>query len=202
MYRLTDNISYKVFLTLNFLIKVSVVLLVLLPLIYPHLPQYQGKAMGVRMIMYPVATLVVPFLWLILSKGRSYPHKIDILFVLPFLIDTLGNSLNFYNTTDYFDRYAHFLNWLLITTAFGSAISTLNISRLNVLGLSIGFGSVTHILWEIGEYVVMMMGASGLQLTYNDTIDDLILSFLGTLTGSILVVTLLWKARLMPVDNT
>jgi len=202
MYQNSNSLSDRVLLALNLLVKISVVLLILLPLISPHLPQFQGKAMGARMIMYPIATLIVPFLWLILGKRERFPHIIDILFVLPFLIDTLGNTLNFYNTTEYFDRCAHYLNWLLITIAFGSAVSVLSISRLNVLGLSIGFGSATHILWEIGEYIVMMMGASGLQLTYNDTIDDLILSFLGTLTASILVVTVFWKAKLMPDANS
>ena len=44
----------------------------------------------------------------------------------------------------------------------------------------------------------MQMGASGLQLTYNDTIEDLILSLIGSIIGSVLVTTIFWKAKLMP----
>ncbi len=170
----------------------------MLPLILPDLPQFEGKAMGARMIMYPVAGLLVPLIWYFLSRKSPYPHLIDIIFVLPFVIDSGGNALNLYNTAPNFDRFAHLFNWLALTTALGSAVSVLNLNRKIVFSLVLGFGAITHILWEISGFVVMRMGASGLQLTYNDTIDDLILSLLGSILGSALVTTIFWKAKLMP----
>ena len=118
--------------------------------------------------------------------------------VLPFVVDSSGNALNLYNTTQNFDRFAHWFNWVSLTAAFGSAVSVLRITRLNVAALAVGFGATTHVLWEIGEFFVMQMGASGLQLTYNDTLDDMILSFFGTLFGALLVTTLFWRGLLMP----
>jgi hypothetical protein len=172
--------------------------LILLAVIEPDLPQFQGKAMGARLILYPLATLVVPIIWLIVGRRSPYPHLIDILVVLPFVNDTAGNALNLYNTTPYFDRYAHWFSWALLTTAFGSSVSVIQITRINVFALAIGFGVTTSVLWEIAEFILMQMGASGLQLTYNDTMDDLILSTLGSFVGSFLVITLFWRGKLMP----
>lgn len=154
--------------------------------------------MGARMIMYPAAGLLVPLIWYFLSRKSPYPHLVDIIFVLPFIIDSGGNALNLYNTMPSFDRFAHLFNWLALTTALGSAVSVLNLNRKIIFSLTVGFGATTHILWEIGEFAVMRMGASGLQLTYNDTIDDLILSLIGSIIGSVLVTTIFWKAKLMP----
>ncbi len=118
--------------------------------------------------------------------------------VLPFVIDSGGNALDLYNTAPNFDRFAHLFNWLAHTTAQGSAVSVLNLNRKIVFSLVLGFGATTNILWEISEFIVMQMGASGLQLTYNDTIEDLILSLIGSIIGSVLVTTIFWKAKLMP----
>lgn len=183
---------------LNVLVKLINIALILLAVVEPDLPQFQGKAMGARLIMYPLAVLVVPVIWMILGRRSPYPHLIDILAVLPFVNDTAGNALNLYNTTRIFDRFAHWFSWASLTTAFGSAVSLTRIKRINVFALALGFGVTTIVLWEIAEFIVMRMGASGLQLTYSDTMDDLILSSLGSLVGSILVTTLFWRGKLMP----
>ena len=183
---------------LNIFIKLLNIGLILLPVLAPDLPQFQGKAIGARLILYPAAVFIVPLIWFLISKRSAYPHLVDILVVLPFVVDSGGNALNLYNTTQSFDRFAHWFNWVSLTLTFGSAVSVLSITRLNVAALAIGFGATTHVLWEIAEFIVMRMGASGLQLTYNDTLEDLILSFIGTLVGSLLVTTLFWRGRLMP----
>ena len=58
-------------------------------------------------------------------------------------------------------------------------------------GLAVGFGAVVDILWEIGEYLLQRSGASGLQLTYENTIQDLAMSLTGAVVGAILVATVL-----------
>jgi len=182
----------------NMFIKGMNVFLILIPVFFADLPQFQGKAIGARLILYPAAGLIVPVIWWLFSKKSPFPHLVDILVVLPFIIDSGGNALNLYNTTEFYDRFAHWFNWMSLTVAFGSAVSICKITRVNVASLAIGFGAVTHILWEVGEFVVMQMGASGLQLTYTDTLEDLILSFFGTVIGSLLVVSVFWRAKLMP----
>jgi len=193
--------SSKIMCGINIFVKLLNVFLILVPAFFPDLPQFQGKAIGARLFLYPAAGLIVPLLWWFINRKTPFPHLVDILVVLPFIIDSGGNALNLYNTTEFFDRFAHWFNWVSLTIAFGSAVSVCKITRLNTASLAIGFGATTHILWEIGEYLVMLMGASGLQFTYVDTLEDLMLSFLGTVVGSFLVISVFWRAKLMPQNE-
>jgi hypothetical protein len=58
----------------------------------------------------------------------------------------------------------------------------------------LGFGAVIDILWEAGEFAMMRSGASGLQLTYENTIQDLVMSLFGAAVAALLMATLLWPA--------
>ena len=62
------------------------------------LERFDGKAFGARLIAYPLATLIVPAGWWLGSRRPPYPYAADILFTLPFLIDTLGNVFDLYDT--------------------------------------------------------------------------------------------------------
>jgi hypothetical protein len=70
--------------------------------------------------------------------------------------------------------------------------------RWVAFGLALGFGAVTDIVWEIGEFALMRSGASGLQLTYENTIQDLALSLTGAALGALTVATILWPAAGTP----
>ena len=83
------------------------------------LERFEGKAFGARLIAYPLATLVVPAAWWFGSRRPPYPYAADILFTLPFLIDTLGNVFDLYDTIEWWDDANHFVNWALLTAAFG-----------------------------------------------------------------------------------
>ena len=171
--------------------KLALVGLLLFSVLAPELPQFAGKAMTARALTYPLAALAVPVLWWFRGRARPYPHLVDLLVVLPFVIDLAGNALDLYVTT-WFDGVAHFLNWALLVAAVGVFLGTTGLRRLIVWGLAVGFGASTHIVWEIVEYGVMALGSSGLSLTYEDTIADLALSFGGSLAGATASVTLLW----------
>jgi hypothetical protein len=184
---------------LNLSAKVTLVALLLLGVAAPDWPQFHGKAMLARALSFPLAALLVPVLWAVRGRPRPYPHLLDFLVVLPFIVDSGGNAVNLYNTTTVFDRIAHWFNWAVLTTGFGLLMSSLPLARWNVFALAVGFGATTHIAWEVIEYGLMQLGSSGLQLTYGDTIDDLVLSLVGSLTGAILVCTVLWRSTLVPV---
>jgi len=160
--------------------------------------QFQGKAMLPRALTYPLAAALVPLWWRLRGRPEPYPHLLDLLVVLPFLIDTAGNALNLYNTTEFFDRFAHWLNWAILVAAFGAIMSVLGLARLNVFALAVGFGTTTHVCWEVIEYGLMQLGAGGLQLTYADTMEDLVLSMLGSVFGAWIAVTVLWGRRILP----
>lgn len=150
------------------------------------LERFNGKAMWARALTYPLAALIVPVAWRLRGRTRPYPHLIDILIVLPFLIDTGGNVLDLYSLW-WFDDVAHFLNWLILVSAFALALQRTSLARLPAWSIAVGFGAATEILWELCEYGVMKLGSSGLQLTYEDTIGDLALGGLGTLLGATIV---------------
>src|SRR5205085_774371 len=76
----------------------------------PDLPQFAGKAMTGRAIGYPVAALIVPVVWWLgRRRGWAYPYAVDVLVVLPFLIDMAGNAANLYDTVTWWDDLNHFV---------------------------------------------------------------------------------------------
>ena len=123
--------------------------------------------------------------------GRAYPYASDILFVLPFLIDTIGNALDLYDTIDWWDDANHFVNWALLSGALAAALARTHIRGAELFGLVVGFGGVTAILWEIGEYFAFIRNSSELSTAYTDTLGDMALGLSGsTLTATIAVVVL------------
>ena len=78
--------------------------------------------------------------------------------MLPFLIDVVGNALDLYDSIDWWDDLNHFVNWGILTTAFGLLLIRLPLGRLNIAGLMVGFGAVTAVLWEFAEYFTFIRG--------------------------------------------
>lgn len=171
----------------NVAAKALLVALLLYAVANPEMPRFAGKAMVTRALLYPIAALLVPIGWLLRGRPRPYPHAPDALLVSPFLIDVGGNAADLYNTVAWFDNVAHTLTWMLLVLAIGSFIARLNLAPWVVGALCVGFGATTHILWEIIEYLLMVSGNSGLQLTYGDTIGDLALSLTGTVVAGVTV---------------
>ena len=61
----------------------------------PELPQFQGKAFIGRAVVYPLALIVLPAIWVAFWRRRHpFPVLSDILLGLPFLFDMVGNALN------------------------------------------------------------------------------------------------------------
>ena len=79
-------------------VKVVLLGLLLFSVLAPELPQFAGKAMTARALTYPLAALVVPVVWWLRGRGRPYPHLVDVLVVLPFVIDVASNALDLYST--------------------------------------------------------------------------------------------------------
>lgn len=176
----------------NLTAKVALVALLLFAVANPEMPRFAGKAMLVRALTYPLATILVPAVWLLLGRPRPYPHAADALLVSPFLVDVAGNVANLYDTLVWFDDAAHALTWMLLVLAVGSFLLRLRLAPWITAALCVGFGATTHIVWEIIEYLLMVSGNSGLQLTYGDTIGDLALSLTGSVVAGAVVG---WRAR-------
>src|SRR5919198_2925749 len=110
-------------LWLDLTVKAALVGLLLFAVARPDLPQFAGKAIVGRAVTYPLATLIVPVAWWLVQRRRDrpvpYPYALDVLLVLPFLVDTAGNAANLYDTIDWWDDANHLVNWGLLVTGFG-----------------------------------------------------------------------------------
>jgi len=157
-----------------------------------ELDRFAGKAMTARALLYPVAIVVIPIGWTLRGRKPPYPYLADLPLVLPFLVDMGGNALDLYNTVVWFDDAAHAVTWMFLVLAVGSLILRLGLEPWIATCLAIGFGAVSHILWEIIEFVAMWIGSPGLQLTYGDTIGDLALSLCGTVIAGLVTG---WRAE-------
>jgi len=173
----------------NFAAKAALIGLLLFAVIRPDLPQFEGKAMTARLFTFGISAVFLPLIWLVLRPRRPYPHAIDLCLVAPFLLDTAGNALDLYGTIEWFDDAMHYLNWVPWVTAFGLALVTFAppIPRWALFGVVLGFGAVTHILWELAEFVTFIRGGPEEATAYRDTLGDLTLSLLGSLTGALIV---------------
>jgi hypothetical protein len=123
---------------------------------------------------------------------RDYPYALDILLVLPFLIDVAGNASNLYDTIGWWDDLNHFVNWAILVLAFGQFLIRLPLDRWVVAGLAVGFGAVTAVLWEFAEYYTFIRHSSEQQTAYTDTLGDLALGLTGSAVAAALTVTVLW----------
>ncbi len=101
------------------------------------------------------------------------------LLTLPFLVDTVGNALDLYDTIEWWDDANHLVNWALLAGAMG-AICRPRAGSWTTLALVVGFGAVTAILWEIAEYFAFIRESTELATAYTDTLGDLILGLAGS----------------------
>jgi hypothetical protein len=173
-------------------VKAALIGLLLFAVARPDLPQFEGKGIVGRTIAYPAAALLVPAAWALVLRRRriAYPYDIDVLLVLPFLIDTAGNAANLYDTVDWWDDANHFVNWAILVGAFGCLLRRLELGRLESFALAVGFGAVTAVLWEFGEYLTFIRNnANELRTAYTDTLGDLALGLSGSVLAALLLVT-------------
>lgn len=189
--------THKPVFWINLVLKAALLGLLLFAVAGPELPQFQGKAIIARAVFYPIAALIIPVGWWFVGKRRNaaYPYDVDILFVLPFLIDTAGNAANLYDTIDVWDDLNHLVNWGILSAAFGRLLVRFPLSRLLVASLAVGFGAVTAILWEFAEYISFVKDSPEAQTAYTDTLGDLALGLTGSLIAAVLLVTVFWPNK-------
>ena len=147
---------------------------------FSGLQQFEGKAFLWRLVTYPVAVLVVPIVWGMIDKRGSYPYTVDILLTMPFLIDTVGNTLDLYDTIGWWDDANHLVNWSLLSGAIGALAWRNHVRAWRTLAYAVGFGATTAILWEIAEYVAFIRNSTELDTAYIDTLGDLALGLTGS----------------------
>jgi hypothetical protein len=187
--------GYRALVALDIAAKAALFALLAHALLNPELPQYADKAMQWRAISYPVAVLAIPVAWWFFWRPRPFPVVTDLLFTLAFLIDTLGNALDLYDSIEWWDDLNHFGNWILLSAAFVALGWPRDASRLTRVALGVGFGAVAAILWELAEYVTFIPGSAEAATAYRDTLGDLGLGLLGSLVGASLAAWALDRSQ-------
>ena len=162
---------------------------------FSGLQQFDGKAFGARLATYPLSLVVVPAAWWIWARRSPFPYAVDILLGLPFLIDVLGNAFDLYDTVDHWDDANHFVNWAILCSAFAQFLLRLPLPRWVLFGLTVGFGGVTAVLWEFGEYYAFIRHSDELRTAYTDTLGDLCLGLSGSVLAAVIAVVLAARAK-------
>lgn len=151
-------------------------------------PRFRGKAMRVRAIGYTVVLFIVPVVWRLRGRPEPYPHEVDLLATLPVLVDAAGNATGLYQGA-HVDDAVHFGNGALISGVIGSLIQPRTRTAWEAATFATSMTMAAEAAWEIFEWTAMKLGSKRMDLTYDDTIEDLIETSAGALLGGI--VTLL-----------
>ena len=155
-----------------------------IPLVDPERSSFRGKAMGIRAAGYPAFTLALPAAWLAAGRPQPYPWRADLALSGPLVVDAGGNVLGLFSKHEHFDRISHGLGWTFVALAAGDAIRPVARHAGLTLVAAVGVGAIVAVAWEIGEFAAWKSGSSGLDLTYEDTIDDLVFGLLGSVAGA------------------
>ena len=169
-------------------LKVVLVALVLFAVTHLEWDRFADKAMTARAVIYPLAALVVPAVWLAARRRFAYPAVVDALLVTPFVVDLAGNALDLYDRVSWFDDACHLVNWAILTLAVGLPIARRTVPWV-ALGLCVGFGATTAILWEVGEYGAFILKTDESVTAYRDTVGDLTLGLTGSVVAGIVAAT-------------
>ena len=152
-------------------------------------PRLRGKAIRTRALGYSAALLLVPLAWRFLPGPRDpYPRSLDLAVTMPLLADAAGNAFGIYERVR-IDDAVHTANAAILAGVSGSLIAP-HVDERWQAALAGGAISIAgETLWETMEYVAWRMGQDGMDLTYEDTMDDIIGTWVGALAGAAYILT-------------
>lgn len=170
------------------LVKVAVVAFAIDAVLNEGEPRYRGKAMRLRAVGYVGTLFLVPVLWRLRGRREPYPRELDLLVALPLLADAWGNAAGIYQHA-HVDDAIHFANGALFTSAVGAVVTPRTRTAWEAAGAATAIGTSAAALWEVAEWTASKFGARGMDLSYDDTMADLIETMAGAAVGGL--VTLL-----------
>jgi hypothetical protein len=163
-------------------------------------PRYHGKGMRLRAIGYAGAMLLVPVAWRLRGRTDPYPRALDLAVTLPLLADAGGNAAGIYQRA-HVDDVIHFANGALFASVAGALVSPRAQTSWEAAAVATAAGTSAAAGWEIAEWIGLKLGARGMNLTYDDTMADLIETTAGAALGG-LVTLLRHPARLRHVPGS
>jgi hypothetical protein len=158
---------------------------------WPGIERFADKAFGARLLAYPALMLLAPAVWWLVVRRRDRaaepPYAAFTLIMLPFLIDVTGNSLDLYDTLEWWDDANHYVNWLLLLAGLGLLLAGDVRPDWALPVLVTGLGAILAIGWELGEWFTFIRHGTELDTAYEDTLGDLTLGTLGSLTAGLIL---------------
>ena len=157
----------------------------------PGIERFDDKAFGARLAAYPAMMLLVPAIWWLAVKRRrpdaTPPYVAFALIMLGFLVDTTGNSLDFYDSLVWWDDLNHFVNWFFLLSGIGLIIARDLKPRWAQVLLVAGLGCLLALGWEIGEWYTFIRHGTELDTAYEDTLADMTLGSCGAFLAALVV---------------
>ena len=163
-------------------------------------PRYHGKGSRLRAIGYAGGLLLAPLAWRIRGRRDPYPRELDLAVTFPLLIDAGGNAIGLYQRA-HVDDLVHFTDGALVAAVIGALATPRVRTPWEAAGAGMAAAGTLAATWEIGEWLGYKAGARGMDLSYDDTMMDLIETLAGGVLGA--VVTLFrHPTRLRHVPGT
>lgn len=179
--------------------KAAVVALAVDAFVNADTARFSGKGMRVRAVGYTGALFVVPIAWRLHGRRDPYPRELDLAVTLPLLGDAAGNAVGIYQRA-HVDDAIHFANGAIFASVVGALATPRTQTSWEAAGIAAATGTSAATAWEIAEWVGLKLGARGMNLTYRDTMADLIETSAGAILGG-LVTLLRHPARLRRVPG-
>ena len=148
----------------------------------------RGKGIRTRAIGYVGGLFVVPIAWRLLPDRGRYPRELDLAVSVPLLLDAGGNALGMYEKA-HLDDAVHVANSAILSGVAGALFAPRVDERWQAALAAAGVAVAAGSLWEICEYIGWRLGADGMNLTYPDTMEDLIEDFAGAALGGLFTLT-------------
>ena len=180
-----DDLAWVAMITA---IKATVIALAVDAFVNVESPRYRGKGMRLRAIGYAGGMLLVPVGWRLGGRKGPYPQELDLAVTMPLLVDAGGNALGLYRGS-HMDDLIHFADGALVASVAGALATPRLRTSWEAAGFATLAGAAAASVWEIGEWIGFKLGARGMELSYDDTMTDLIETTAGAVLGG--VVTLL-----------
>jgi len=157
-------------------------------LINADTPRLSGKAVRTRAIGYTGALFIVPIAWRLLPDRDRYPRALDLAVTVPLLLDAAGNGLGLYNEA-HIDDLVHLSNAAIVSGVAGALFAPRVDERWQAALAGAGVSIAAASAWEIMEFGALRLGARGMDLTYQDTMVDLIDGWVGAVAGALFTLT-------------
>ena len=157
-------------------------------------PRLRGKAIRTRAVGYTAALFIVPVLWRLLPDRGRYPQELDLAVTTPLLLDAAGNALGLYEEA-HIDDVVHLANAAIVSGVAGALFAPRVDERWQAALAGAGVAIVAETAWELAEYGAWRLGADGMNLTYEDSMDDIGESWIGAVLGALFTLTRMPRSR-------